>query len=164
MSDQERKKPALRRRWAILLIGSLALNLLFIGVGFGLLISWPRQQYWHADRFLGPAGLGSVARAFDDQDRRALGKEIASRNKDFGSLRRMGQTQLEQLVAVLREDPFDPDALDTQFARQQDMASGRLQLGHEMVAAKIKAMTREQRLGFTERLEQQFQNRWSKRK
>ena len=164
MSDQEHKGPGLRKRWIVLLIGSLALNLLVIGAGVGLWINWPRHHYWQADRFLGPAGLGSVARAFDDHDRRLLGKEIASRKHDFGNMRRVGREHLQQLVAVLTQDPFDPDALDAQFARQQEMASSRLRQGQEIVAAKLKTMTREQRLGFAERLERQFQKSGSERR
>ena len=159
MRDREQKRPGLRRRWAALLIGSLALNLLVIGAAAGLYINWPRHHYWHADRFFGPAGLGSIARAFDDTDRHSLGKEIASRTHDFRNIRRKGQEQLHQLIAVLTEDPFDPDALDAQFVQQQELASSRLRQGHEIVAAKIKAMTREQRLDFADRLEGQFQKR-----
>ncbi len=159
MSDQEHNRPGRRRRWAALLIGSLALNLLVIGAGVGLLINWPHHRYWHADRFFGPAGLGSVARAFDDLDRHSLGQEIASGEHDFGNMRRIGQEHLQQLIAVLTEDPFDPAALDAQFVQQQEMASNRLRQGHKMVAAKIKSMNREQRLGFAERLERQFKKR-----
>ena len=159
MSDQGHTRPGRRRWWAALLIGSLALNLLVIGAGVGLLINWPHHHYWHAERFFGPAGLGSVARALDDRDRHSLGREIASGEQEFGKMRRIGQEHLQQLIAVLTAEPFDPDALDAQFVRQQDMASNRLRQGHEMVAAKIKAMDREQRLGYAERLERQFKKR-----
>ncbi len=148
--------PGMRKRWAVLLIASLAVNLLVIGGGIGIFINWPRHHYWHAERFFGPAGLGLVARSLDERHRRSLEERIASKQRDLDEMRRAGQENLRRMVEILNAEPFDHAALDAQFAKQQDAAAVRLRTGHELIAAAIKQMTSDDRRTLSERLEQNF--------
>ncbi|MCY3877972.1 MAG: periplasmic heavy metal sensor [Rhodobacteraceae bacterium] len=144
------------RRWTALLVVSLALNILVISAGIGLLIAWPKHDYRHVERFFGPSGLGSVARALDDHHKDSLRRELGSGGDRYRLLRRQGKEDLRQLIAVILADPFNPADLEAQFARQREAAGARLKGGHDLIAARITAMTREERIAFTERLEDQF--------
>ena len=158
------KIPGMPRRWAILLICSLALNLLVAGAAVGIYVNWPQHQYRQAERFLGPAGLGIVARSLDDHHRQELGKTIASDKKAIGGMRRDGQEKLRKMVEILNADPLDSEALAAEFAAQQDAAAMRLKRGHELIAAAISEMTPEERRSLSERLERAFERGGKMRK
>ncbi|GHF50689.1 periplasmic heavy metal sensor [Seohaeicola zhoushanensis] len=145
--DTPAPQPARSRWWLrALLIGSLALNLLFIGLGVGA-----------AMRFGGPEGhrpppsVGSALyRAMPPQDRAAMREQIRKlRDEDRGEGRK---ADAERIAGVLRQTPFDADALGSlvrdQFTRQSKWFTGT----QEAWLARVSAMSAEEREDYAERL------------
>lgn len=139
-------------RWQrILLVGSLALNLVIVGIVAGSLLSGgSKNSQTRIDLTVGP-----LTRAMNTEDR----DEVRAVLRDSGVFRpgdREGiRMDMQALVDVLKADDFDADAFRDTLIRQR----ARLQAGQdrvlEAVARQIEGMTPDARAAFADRLEQQ---------
>lgn len=135
-------------RWIrVALALSLALNLLVVGIAVGAML---RD---------GPApggrdfGLGPLSEALSREDRKALRAAFLDRHPDIRAERRAMRAQFDDLLAVLRADPFDPTALDAALEAIARRNADLLDTGRGLVAERLKAMDAGDRADFADRLE-----------
>ncbi len=143
MSDH----PAPKRKWMpILLVVSLALNLLIVGVILGTAL-----RFKGSDRADAPPGFGpALYYALPKSDRKALRGELSDLRGKGSHRRKQDFTALSQ---ALRAVPFDPAAIENLLA-QQSKATADLQAAlHQQWLAQISAMNDDQRAAYADRLE-----------
>ena len=134
---------------------SLALNLGVAGMVVG---AWASG---HGPRSEMPrdVSFGPFSEALSDQDRRALRREFLSRAPEFRAARQEAREEFQALLTALRADPFDPAALSTALAAIETRNASRLELGRELIEARLAAMDESARLAFAGRLEQVLTHR-----
>jgi uncharacterized membrane protein len=137
-------------RWMrILLVVSLALNLLILGAAAGMILrGGPGPQ---AVRDL---GFGPFAAALSPEDRAALRQAWVASGGGEG--RRATRDEMRRLLDLLRADPFDAAALSAHVARGSERMAGRLQLGMSLIEERILALSPADRLAFADRLEKEL--------
>lgn len=139
--------PAPKRRWMpIILVVSLALNLLVVGVVLGTVLRLRGGEHAQMPPSFGPA----LYQALPGSDRKALrGQLSGKRNK--GSHRR--KQDFEALSAALQVVPFDPGAVEM-LLEQQAQATADLQAAlHQQWLTRVTAMSDEERQLYAQRLE-----------
>lgn len=135
-------------RWTkSLLAVSLGLNLLIVGLAVGSML---RDGPPRGGRDF---GLGPLSEALSRDDRKALRDAFLERHPDIRADRRDIRAQFDLLLSALRADPFDPAALDTALQAVARRNADLLVTGRELVAARLKAMTSDDRTAFADRLE-----------
>jgi uncharacterized membrane protein len=132
---------------------SLALNLLVAG----MIVGWVGNKR-------GPAGtddrradslIGTpFIRALPPEDRRTLGRELQANRTALRENRDALRARLDTLLAALRADPFDPDAVRQVLAEQRSTALERQDIGEELLIARLAAMTPKARRDYADRLNQ----------
>ena len=142
-SDQQ---PPRRRGVRVLLFVSLGLNLLIIGVAVGAVL-----------RFVGPEPIRAPARSPGIEIVRALPPEL--RRDMFRELRAAGSDRrgaqrrdLQDLLDVLRADPFDRAAADAVMRRQGEARAGFETRLRAALLDKLEALPPEERALYAERL------------
>jgi hypothetical protein len=152
----------------ITLVVSLALNLAVAGV----MIGSAARGHWD-DRREGrdgargdgmargdPAGVMTpYAAALEPAERRALGREVIGRMQEDGIGLRDLRASVQAVAEAVRADPFRPQDVAVELARQRT-ALGRVQeLSHEAILTRLSAMTAAERSTFADRLEEGFRRR-----
>lgn len=130
------------RVWTVVLVGSLALNLVIAGIVGGTLLSGrigdgPPRSF--------DLGVGPVAMALERDERRAIGRELRQ-NRVLRDLDPRGRAA--EMLAVLQAEPFDPDALRAIFAEQSDDLVRVQTRAQDALLETIAAMTPERRAAF----------------
>ncbi|CUH50354.1 periplasmic heavy metal sensor [Ruegeria atlantica] len=144
MSDSPKPK----NRWiSILLVISLALNLLIVGVALGTAL-----RVKGGDHAKSPPGFGSALyRALPKEERKAMRGELFDRHKKGAHNR---SQDFAQLSTALRANPFDAAAVQALLDQQaQSMADLQDALQQEWLA-RVEAMSDEERLVYADRLEE----------
>lgn len=139
-------KPGAPRWMRILLIVSLALNLLIIGAVAGAVSSGKP-----AAARVGDVSFGPYTAALDRQDLRALRRTIRQEGGriDWSEARE----NFRDFLQVLREEPLDLAKMTRLFEAQSEMVRMRQDIGKEALLERIGEMTPEQRAAFADRLE-----------
>lgn len=110
---RESSKP--RQIWRIVLVTSLAINLLLIGLIGGAYVRGggapPRGFEFQ---------LGPLSEALSREDRREIGEQIRKEIGRSGLSRRDRREAFEALVDAVEAQPFDPERLTSLIAVQQD--------------------------------------------
>lgn len=149
MTETATKTP---RRIRILLIASLAVNLLFVGLLVGAVL---RGDHDHPSRGTDvnvPGDLRGLARAMPERPRKALREAIEAR-PELGRDRRSNIRENRQLfVQALEADPFELEAIDTIFVEQRALFTAIAQNGQDALLEAIEMMTPEERASFVENL------------
>ncbi|MGV6850406.1 MAG: periplasmic heavy metal sensor [Marinibacterium sp.] len=143
MTDRPEAPKRLRPWLRIVLIGSLALNLLIVGVVAGA--AW-RIAGSAANR-VPPAGL-TLFRALPAEDRKALRAAIRA---DVPH-RRTRRADAQALVALLRATPFDRKALASEMDRQSRARSDFQDAMVRAWIAHVSAMEDSDREAYADRL------------
>ena len=162
MTQIETPKPAvgatvnaapMRRSIRFLLIGSLALNLLVMGLVGGALVNGP-------DGFRVPRGvdlaLGPIVQALSPEDRDAIRAELRIREALRLRPRRDRDALISALLVALRADTFDPVAVEAALNVPRDRALAVQQAAQQALLARFTAMTPAARLAFADRLAEQM--------
>ncbi|SLN17992.1 periplasmic heavy metal sensor [Ruegeria meonggei] len=142
------ENPKPKKRWVtVLLIVSLALNLLIVGIALGT-----AYRVKGGDQAKAPPGFGSALyRALPKEDRKALRGELSERHKHGSKLRAQDFTALG---AALRANPFDPAAVQVLLQQQaQAMADLQFALQDEWLA-RVSEMSDAERQAYATRLEE----------
>lgn len=144
--------PARTPLWMrLVLVASLAFNLLVIGMVGGAVLSGggPGAAREAARDF----GGMPFARALGPEDRRALMRDLGRERGALRESRDALRQRFVSLLAVLRADDFDRDALDAIVADQRAAGEARQRLGERLVLDRIAAMSPEARRAYADRLE-----------
>ena len=139
-----------RVRW--LLFGSLAVNLLILGVVIGWVLSpdGPRRDDRPARSLMG----APFAEALAPEDRRALLREMRGRAERIEGTRDELRARFETLLGALRAEEWDRGAVSAVLDDQRRAAEGRQRLGEELLLDRLDAMTPEARRAYADRLEE----------
>ena len=157
MQDSE-DRPSSRSGWMKwALLGSLAANLAFVGLVAGAV--WRHDG--PGNRMPGDPGPGAFGfaylRALPPEDRREIFRGL--RAADALPQRSARRAQYDTVIALLRADPFDPEAL-LQAVSQQSEASVRLQGAAQSAwLAVVDGMTSEERVTYAAEVERNLLKR-----
>ena len=140
------------RRWTrVLLIGSVALNVLIIGVvgGAAIAIKGDGDRPAPTDRF----GAAHI-KALSFEDKRAVGRAIRKAYRSADVDHRADHNHYKEALAVLRSSPLDEAAL-TDLVNRLDMAGERRRaLARDVFLAQIVSMSDAERAAYADRLEE----------
>ncbi len=151
MSEQNKTQMSWRLR--TLLYTSLAVNLLVLGIGAGILAQGgPKPEPNNGAERGGTAYI----RALDPEQRDALRKQLRNRfdgEQGIGGRqdRDRGQIYLD-IVAAMKADPFDREALIEIFDDQTDHNAERIRRGQNELRDFILSMDDDARIAFADRL------------
>ncbi|GGW37310.1 hypothetical protein GCM10011452_27110 [Gemmobacter lanyuensis] len=137
-------------RWKRAFFASLAVNLLVLGmVGGAILKGPPLTEKGGRD-----LGFGPYAAALDDSDRKELRRVFLERGPGLSEMRARMQGDMAAVVAVLRAEPFDANALRAALDGQRMVFVDQIRMGQGLLADHLTRMTPEARRAFADRLEQ----------
>lgn len=142
----------------IALFMSLALNLLVLGIGVGMVTRGPDHRPPRAvDLSLGP-----LTRALSDGDRAALNRAMRRAANEQGQTlpgRAARQQERQALIEALRADPFERARLEGLLSRQRERAHGWAERGHGAFVDRIEGMSPAARAAFADRLSKEIRER-----
>ncbi|MEM6589093.1 MAG: periplasmic heavy metal sensor [Pseudomonadota bacterium] len=142
------------RLWVrILLVVSLALNLLVIGVVAGFVVKGGPFKH-DGPPHMAAGGVGPLTHALSKEDRRAIGREMRQKGKDSGWDRQAHRQSLERMVAFLEATPFDADAFDEELQITVDGMQGRLSDARGALLNRLNDMSDEDRAGYAARIKE----------
>lgn len=137
----------------VLLAGSLALNLLVLGMAGGLVLN--RMDEHHRapspERIL--MRYGPYARALSPEDRLALRDDLRREASQLRAGRQDLRRDFDRLFAALRAQPYDPEAVSAAIEAQQGRVRAQVDEVQRMLLERVSAMSAEERAGFADRLE-----------
>ena len=145
--------PPSGRKLRIALAVSVALNLLILGLVAGAVL---RDGGPHG-RMVRDLDFGPFTEALTPEDRDALRRDFIRQAPDLRDMRRQMRDDFSTLLAALRAETFDVEALRGVVANQGDRMAARLELGQDLMLARIAAMTPAERAAFADRLEQRLE-------
>ncbi|MEP2534149.1 periplasmic heavy metal sensor [Shimia sp.] len=150
MANETDKKPGMRRGVRILLIGSLALNLLVVGVVGGAVVGHMRDgdSRDRSDRFGSP-----YVRALNVQDKRIVGKAIRDAYRQAEIDREGSRRSYERVVGLLRAAPLDQNALTQEVAQQDIGGEQRRKVAQKIWLDRVFSMTDTERATYADDLE-----------
>ena len=146
-------RPSMTRSMRALLIGSLALNLLVLGLLAGAVIRGP-------DGFRRASGvdlaLGPIVQALGPEDRDAIRADLRGRDALQQRGPRDRDRQVTALLTALRAPVYDPAAVEAALNGPRDRALAVQQVAQQALLARITAMTPAARQTFADRLADQM--------
>lgn len=149
---EKQKKP--RRIWRIVLVTSLAINLLLIGLVGGAIVrngGGPPRGF--------DVQLGPLTAALSPKDRRAIAEQLRQGDRRLGQSRKDRRDAFEALIQVVESQPFDPDALAQVFQSQQERQFELQGKALSAFVAQVSGMTSEERDAFAIRLRDSYDRR-----
>lgn len=151
MAEELQKPKTGMKRWVkVLLVVSLALNLLIIGTVAGAMLSKSKWQRHHPPRL--DLAVGPLTRALSHEDRRDIGRKMRQAYRQGDKPRADLRAELDGLVADLKAMPFDPAAIASRLGRHRDIFDARFQLGQELLLERLTQMNPEERAAYADRL------------
>jgi len=148
-------KASRKIRWALGL--SLAVNLLFVGAIGGAIYrnaGGPGLDRYHAPD-LRSYGTPYV-RALPRKDRRDLHAYLKKNNGAGRPSRAERRAQYDNMLSVLRAEPFEVDAVQDILKAQGAAAHGMQTAAHRAWLDRISAMSAEERQSYADRLEREL--------
>jgi uncharacterized membrane protein len=134
---------------------SVALNLAVAGLALGAwLKEGPPRERMPRDLSFGP-----FSEALSPEDRRALRRAFMDRSPTFRESRTEARAEFASLLAALRASPFDPAALQSALDAVATRMADRLELGRDLIAARLMQMSDAERRAFADRLEKGLRRR-----
>lgn len=143
-------------RWIRLLLAvSLGLNLLVAGAFLGAALG--RHGPWDHDATRGgmPREFGRTPflSALSEEDRRAVGRALMREAGPLRENRADLRDRFERLLAALRAEPFDREAVAGLLAAQRAGGAARLDIAERVLLDRLGAMEPEERRAYAERLD-----------
>lgn len=133
----------------ILLVTSLALNLLVVGLAAG----WALRHAGSAH----PARLdmagGPLTRALSHEDRREIGQRMRQAWGAADGGRADLRTSYDALVADLRAVPFDPAQVSARMRQHRERFAMRFEMGQDVLVRHLSTMSDADRRAYADRLE-----------
>ncbi len=154
MADQPNTTPS--RRWRLLLVLSLALNVAVLGLVGGAVM---RDKVGGRPPSGFEFGAGPLGRALPPEDRREIGKSIRDK-VDFSRDGRPAPVRtIRELQELLRTDPFDANQFEEVLTRTVRRASEVQSAAQEALLEHVIAMSPEERIEFADRLKETTRRR-----
>lgn len=150
--------PARLRGWVkAVFILSLVLNFLVIGMVSGAVIghrrNLPPPPMLERESGAGDAfTLGPLSGAFTREDRAAMRRAAEGRGTDFPAMSAAIRGDFARLEAALAGESFDEAAVRAVLAEMRARTLKRMDLGEEVMLARLRTMSAEERQAFTGRL------------
>ncbi|NOD92133.1 periplasmic heavy metal sensor [Ruegeria sp. HKCCD4884] len=139
--------PKPKRRWMpVVLVVSLALNLLIVGVAVGTVLRLKGGDHAKAPPGFGPA----LYRALPKDDRKAMRGELSGLHKKGTSGRKQ---DFEAMSQALRTVPFDPGAVEVLLLQQAQATAALQEALQTQWLARVTAMSDEERQAYADRLQ-----------
>lgn len=150
MSEPEKKAASgMRPGFRFLLIGSLAVNLIIAGLVVGAAVGNKRSDTRPPrDGDI----LGAYTKALTKQERREIGLNIRDHHRAQGEKLLRPRQMMEQMLAALRADPFDPEAVQALIASQSDQAAERRAVAQGLWLQHVSEMTAAERADYADRI------------
>lgn len=134
----------------LLLVVSLALNLLVAGLAAGFILRGPPSSGFFAG--VPVDGIRSFQRAMPDSERAALRRDLRARSGEFRRLRADMQQMREQLLAELSREPFSEQEFRAVIDRQAELLQAAGLTLRDVLTARVAAMDPQTRAEFAQRL------------
>jgi len=158
MDNSKRQTTGGTPHWLHLLLGlSLAVNLLIAGVFIGGMIgndTPPPPRNPGAGRFLRDLGLGPFIAAFPAETRRQMGRQLREKVGPLRADRAALLEELNDMLAILRTEPFDAAAFSAVIDQQRQRITTRAEAGRDVVIRAIVQMQPAQRAALADALAQ----------
>ncbi len=155
MAEAEPKK---RLPWGrIVLVASLAFNLLIVGMVAGAMLGGPRDR--DRNPVLRDLGFGPFVGALPRHDRVALAAALRREAGPFRENRAELRRQFEAILDALRADPFDPAGLERLVAEQSRRIGERQRLGQRLLLERIAGMSAAERAAYAAALDHALRRR-----
>ncbi|MFB9150721.1 periplasmic heavy metal sensor [Roseovarius ramblicola] len=152
------------RGWRVVLILSLALNLVVLGAIGGWVLRHgigPHGAYGpHAARMAQMGG--PLTHALDAEGREAVAARLRDGRGAHAARRAALRESFEALLSDLRAQPFDPAPVEARLAAQRVRVAERFEAGHAALVAHLMAMSDAGRSAYAGRLEENVR-RWRHR-
>lgn len=152
----EARKKGLSTGLRVLLVVSLAFNLLIVGAVAGWWLRHGGPAHGHHPARLDMVG-GPLSRALSPADRRAIARGMRATMRAEGAgraeLRAQVRESMTALLADLRAEPFDADRVAARLAAQRAAFAERFEMGQAVLVAHLSAMSAAERAAFADRLE-----------
>lgn len=148
------------RTW--LLYGSLALNLLVLGVVVGAVVTGGPKG--------GPGGRvvidspSALIRALEPEARDALRDQLAADRPERSSRVLESARRSRVLLGALRADPFDPTTFEAALTAQSEALDARNRAGRNALFEVVRGMSVAERQAYADRVEQKLRDRKSRDK
>ncbi|MFN3209641.1 MAG: periplasmic heavy metal sensor [Roseovarius sp.] len=142
-------------RWMkILLVVSLALNLLVLGLMAGFAIKGGPK--WRGGP---PGGMGAMHRALAEEDREMLKRRMTEMFRAQPDGREAFRQEMAAIVALLRADRFDAAAASETMARVRGVFDDRIGSAQALLIDHWAQMPAEARAAYADRLEAELKRR-----
>jgi len=156
MAERMEQKAGMRPWLKLVFALSLALNLLVLGAVGGVVLRHGGFDGRHHHMAGGP-----MTRALSKEDKRVVAREMRRSYRERGRDGRAAYgAAMQQLVAGLRAEPFDPAPVAKQMSRMREMLGQRVAIGQRVLLEHLEQMEPGARRAFAARLEQAMQRRW----
>ncbi|GAA6164802.1 hypothetical protein NBRC116590_25060 [Pelagimonas sp. KU-00592-HH] len=142
------EKPRMRRGMRIILIASLALNVIVVGLIIGAVVGHSRDD----DRRRPNISLPPHVRALDWDHRREIGKAIRKAYRADGLGARTERSQLEKMAAAIEASPFDRASLEAVQVELESVMSRRVGRARDIWLDHVESMTDRERAAYADRL------------
>lgn len=151
MADAQNPKAGIPVWLRIVLVVSLALNLLIAGLIVGATLGDRRDG---RDRSVRDLSGTPFFMALEPQERRALARAARSQSEDsLRESRRALRERFEALLNALRAESFDRGAVEALLAEQRAAASRRADLGEQVLLDHLQGLGVEERRAYADRLD-----------
>lgn len=157
-SPQDRRAPGWMK---ILLVVSLALNLLVAGVFLGAVLRHDRDQKMGHDRteFSRDLSRTPFVAALDPGDRRDLARRLARSEGTLKENRAEIRDRFERLLAALRAEPFERAEVEELLEEQRKAGARRLKIGEDAILDRLAEMSPDARRAYADRLDRSLNRR-----
>ena len=157
--------PGMQRWVKIALSLSLAVNLLVAGLVLGAAIGGPagggadgRGPGGPGQRGVNRGGLRDIGpapyfAALSQQQRQTLNNAVAGHDSDLRSNREAMRAGFEDILVIVRAEPFDATALASRLQALGDTTQARSRLGEALLVEQLSAMTPAARADYADRLD-----------
>lgn len=160
MSTETPPTPKGMRLWVrILLVVSLALNLLVIGAVAGIAIKGGPWKHGGPPGPMAEALIGPLTRALNKEDRRAILRQIRKQGRAEGASPRSHKEALQRMVVMLETAPFDQESFAMDFTSIVEDLQGRMSSATQIYIQHLSDMSDEQRAAYATRVKEAFERK-----
>ena len=151
-------KTRMAPRLRLLLFGSLALNILVIGIVAGAVIFGPYRDGPRGAHRFDPA-IGALSRALNEDDRQEIRKRVRVARDALRPAHSRHQKVMQALITDLRATPFDPDAVAQHMRDLRGHLNGRVEIGQKILLDYLQGLDAAERQAYADRLQEVLNRR-----